>query len=313
MIFAARGIMVSLAFFSVVYCLLSLLVVILWRSANLFLRSYYAVPAPAVSANVLFGLRLFPFAVSAGFTVFFTVPSFFMLEKPFLDEDLGTFVLGLSSLLILGAGLLRVVKTQAKTTRAVSHWLAGAGTADAGETATTRASRGAPPLALVGIRTPRVLVSDIAAALLSHDELRVAVRHEVEHLRSRDNLKKVGFSCTPFPGMAGLETAWQEAAELAADRAAVSSRKEALDLAAALIKLARSHSLKAVPAFTTGLLSVSGSVSMRVEHLLAWHAHRAGGRRRYAIFLAGTILLGLALNYGPILALTHRLTEQLVP
>ena len=59
-------------------------------------------------------------------------------------------------------------------------------------------------------------------------------------MRSWDNLKKVLISATPFPGMGSIESAWREAAELAADDAAVTNRQEALDLAAALIKLSRS-------------------------------------------------------------------------
>ena len=46
-------------------------------------------------------------------------------------------------------------------------------------------------------------------------------------MRSRDNLKKLAFRLSPAPGMAKLESAWQEAAELAADDAAVSSVRDA--------------------------------------------------------------------------------------
>ena len=55
-------------------------------------------------------------------------------------------------------------------------------------------------------------------------------------MQSRDNLKKLVFRFCPFPGMAGLESAWSQAAELAADDAAVSNLNDAVDLAAALVK-----------------------------------------------------------------------------
>src|SRR5947209_20522386 len=89
----------------------------------------------------------------------------------------------------------------------------------------------------VGIIRPRVLLSDTAEALLLPDELRSALRHEAAHIRRRDNLKKLLFRLAAFPGMSQLEAAWLEATELASDEAAVSNLSEALDLAAALIKL----------------------------------------------------------------------------
>ena len=43
------------------------------------------------TAHLLFGLRIFPFAVSAVVTVFFTFPSFWLLERTSPDEDTGNF------------------------------------------------------------------------------------------------------------------------------------------------------------------------------------------------------------------------------
>ena len=58
---------------------------------------------------------------------------------------------------------------------------------------------------LVGICRPKVMVSDMAAAVLSDNELRVAVRHELGHRHSWDNLKKLLINATPFPGMSRIE------------------------------------------------------------------------------------------------------------
>ncbi len=121
MIFTARSLLVSLAFFATVYCPLSLLVVLVWRGAK-----NIGLATAANTANLLFGLRIFPFAVSTMVTVFFTFPSFWLLERKSPDEDTGTFLLALCSLLILGAGLFRVLRVQARTTRAVAQWLMGA-------------------------------------------------------------------------------------------------------------------------------------------------------------------------------------------
>jgi beta-lactamase regulating signal transducer with metallopeptidase domain len=308
--FAARGVLVSLAFFAVVYCLVSALVVLTWVGVQRFCWK-----PSSRSANLLFGLRILPFAFSVAVTVFFTFPSFWLLEQRSLDEDTATFVLGFCSLLILGAGLFRMLWAEARTNRAVTRWRTSSNSGEAGRIApTTKASDGAPPLILVGIRKPKVMVSDVAMTVLSDDELDVAVRHELGHMRSWDNLKKVLISATPFLGMRSLEHAWRQAAELAADDSAVTNRREALALAAALIKLSRSSQLWAEPAFATGLVSGSTPIGVRLERLIEW---RVGSRRRltspWIIPLLFTMILGIVGNYGVALSMTHRLTELLVP
>jgi beta-lactamase regulating signal transducer with metallopeptidase domain len=309
-IFAARGFLVSLAFFAVVYCSLSSLVVLAWRSMNRIGQE-----SAVGSANFLFGLRIFSFTVATVIAVFFTFPSFWLMERASLDEDAGTFMLAACSLLILSAGLFRVLTAQARTTRAVSQWSWGARSGSDASKPALSASSGAPALILVGIRRPSVLVSDMAALVLSDRELQVAVRHELGHKRSCDNLKKVLISATPFPGMSSLENAWREAAELAADDAAVANRQDALDLAAALIKLSRSSKQWSEPALASGLVSGSCSISLRVKRLLEW---RTAGRRLqrtwpWTLLVLSTMIVGIASNYGATLALTHRLTEILVP
>jgi len=310
-IFAARGLMVSLAFFATVYCPLSLLTTAAWWGAK---RMRLATEAS--SANVLFALRVFPFAISAIVTVFFTFPSFWLMERPSLDEDAGTFILALCSLCIVGAGLFRTLSGQRRTNLAVQRWLTGTSKIDcSAHTATLRAAQGAPPLVLVGISRPRVMISDAATELLSDCELQVAIRHEVSHVRSWDNLKKVLVSCMPFPGMGGLEKAWQEAAELAADHRAVTSPQEALDLAAALIKLSRSFQPLPKSILATELVSGPSSIELRVSRLLKWRMAARPSRHAWpwAVSLLLTVIVAVVSNYGAALVLTHRLTELLVP
>jgi beta-lactamase regulating signal transducer with metallopeptidase domain len=264
----------------------------------------------------VFGLRIFPFAFSLAVTLFFTFPSFWLLEGASPDEDTGTFILALCSLCILGAGLYRGLRVQVRTMRAVQRWLAGAPNIDSdASTPTLSASQGAPPLILAGICRPRVMISDKAAAVLTDRELQVAVRHEIGHARSWDNLKKVLVSATPFPGMGGLDRAWREAAELAADDRAVRNRQEALDLAAALIKLSRSCPQLPGPVFAAGLVSGSSSINLRVDRLLKWRMAGRPSRHGWLWVLPVllTVIVGIVSNYGAALVLTHRLTDLLVP
>ncbi|HKM85313.1 MAG TPA: M56 family metallopeptidase [Terriglobales bacterium] len=317
--FALRGIAVSLTFFVLVYCLLSALVAVAWRS----LKWLHA--AERSLAALLFALRVLPLAASVVVTFAFVVPSFQLLEPRSIDIDEGIgavpLALGICALLLIACGCFRVIAAQTKTSRVVARWLEGANplVVDAAaqteaQTVTFRSRRGIPPLTLVGVRRPRVLVSESAVALLSDNELRIALQHELAHMQSRDNLKKLVFRFCPCPGMAKLESAWSQAAELAADDAAVSNLDDAVDLAAALVKLSRLLPVAAAPVCTVGF--VTGSISVRVARLLAWdEAHTAQTMRIrpwYAIPPVLVTLLCVFVTYGPALTLTHEVTEWLV-
>jgi Zn-dependent protease with chaperone function len=246
--------------------------------------------------------------------VAFALPAFYRLEGG-MDEDLGTLLFGVGTALLLAGGLVRVLAAQRRAARMVAAWLRGADVLDAGRARTTlQVKQGGPPLLLYGISTPKVLVSENAVALLSPDELRVAVEHEMGHLRSRDNLKKLILHGAPFPGMGSLERAWQEAAEFAADEAAVSNSVDAVDLASALIKLCHLVPVQESPAFTTGLVDMAGLVNVRVRRLLAWKQKRSGElqSRWFFLFAVVAALPYTVAHYGHTLVVTHRLTEWFI-
>jgi Zn-dependent protease with chaperone function len=310
--FALRGIAVSLTFFVMLYCLLSLLVVVTWRSLRLLHTK-----SERIVANLLFALRVLPMAAAILITVGFVVPSFQLLEPRSIDEDMGAMplVLGVCALLLIARGIFRVVTAQTRTARVVAGWMDGANPLIAETAAVTfHTRRNVPPLTLVGVCKPRILVSLSTVSLLSREELHIALKHEIAHVRSRDNLKKLVFRFSPFPGMAKLESAWSQAAELAADDAAVSNLNDAVDLAAALVKLSRLLPVEAAPACTVGF--VTGSICARVARLLAWdeviRSKEVRSHRCYVIPPALAGLLCLFATYGPALTLTHQITEWLV-
>jgi len=318
--FALRGIAVSLAFFVLSYCLFSALVAVAWRGPLKLLHV-----TEGTLAGLLFAFRILPLVASAVITFAFVVPSFQLLEPRSMniDEGIGAMPLafGVCALLLIACGCFRVITAQTRTSRVVARWLEGAhplnvnaAAKNEAETVTFRSRSQAPPLTLVGVQNPRVLVSESTVALLSHEELCVAIKHELAHIRSRDNLKKLVFHFCPFPGMAKLESAWSQAAELAADDAAVSNLDDAIDLAAALVKLSRLVSVEAAPICTVGF--VTGSISARVARLLAWNeagkAQPVRIRPWHAIPPALVLLFCVFATYGPALALTHDVTEWLV-
>jgi Zn-dependent protease with chaperone function len=333
--FVLRGIAVSLTFFVLLYCALSALVAVAWRALKVLHATERSI------AGWLFALRVLPLAASVAITFAVVVPSFQLLEPRSMDIDEGMgaipLAMGICALVLIASGCYRVITAQTQTARLVRRWLNGAHPLDVDAIsqidAEADAQRGvrcdarsfaqgvafrskdeAPPLLLVGVGKPRVLVSESAVALLSHDELRIALKHEFAHMKSRDNLKKLICRFCPFPGMAKLESAWSQAAELAADDAAVSNLDDAVDLAAALVKLSRLSPLEAAPVCAVGF--VSGSISARVARLLAWNeGSKAQPRRDRPWYLIPAILVSLSflcVSYGPALALTHEVTEWLV-
>jgi Zn-dependent protease with chaperone function len=309
--FALRGIAVSLAFFVLIYCFFSALVVFSWR----WLR--WIKTTERSLADLLFLVRVLPLAASVVITFVFVVPSFQLLEPRSTDEGTGTMplALGIAALLLIACGCYRVIAAQTLSSRIVARWIEGSQPLSGAAGALAfRARQEAPPLTLVGMRKPRVFVSDSTLELLTPDELTIALRHELGHIRSYDNLKKLVFRFCPFPGMGKLEAAWSHASELAADDAAVSNVNEAVDLAGALVKLSRLVPVDAAPACTVGF--VTGSLGARVARLLAWEESRKSRGLRIPRWAAVPPVLATVLcafmTYGPVLALTHEATEWLV-
>ena len=309
--FALRGIAVAVSCFLLLYCLLSTLVVTAWRP----LKPLHV--AQRSVAAIMFALRALPLIASVVITFALVVPSFQLLEKRSVDEGVGAIpvALGVGALLLVAYGCFRGIEAQTRTTRLVTRWLEGAhplkGEADA--TIAFKSRGETPPLILVGVWNPRVLVSEAAVALLSKDELHIALKHELEHVKSRDNLKKLMFCFCPFPGMAKLESGWSQAAELAADDAAVSNPRDAVDLAAALVKLSDLVPVEPAPVCAVGF--AAGSLSERVARLLAWDetsTARARIRIWYVVPFAVAASLLVSVAYGPVLAFTHEVTEWLV-
>ena len=128
--FVARGIGISLAMFLLVYVAVSVAVSRMWH----LLRRALAPRTTWAAANLLFALRIFPFALASIFTLVFTLPSFLWLEPRSTDEAVGTapFMLGLCCLALLAAGLVQAARAQIRTSRALMQWLDGADSAGLG-------------------------------------------------------------------------------------------------------------------------------------------------------------------------------------
>ncbi|MGP0017913.1 MAG: M56 family metallopeptidase [Candidatus Sulfotelmatobacter sp.] len=333
--FAVRGIAVALSVFAIVYGVLSLAVCLGWRSVW---RKSQTRPARRF-ADLLFAWRMFPLATAVLVTAAFTVPSFLLLEPRAIDEPLGGIPLGLG---VCGAGLgifgvLNAGLALRRVSRIVARWTSAAQPVDScapvpvlrispvvpamDRPAMILPTMILPTMTAAGIVRPRVLLSAAAESALTANELRAALNHEVAHVRRRDNLKKLLLRLVVFPGMARLEAAWLEATEMAADDAAVSNAGEALDLAAALIKLSRlipAEFGRVDPAIliTALLHSPAAVVNARVERLIAWSDERLESPQRfspwYGLGAATATVAVFAVTYSQLLVHVHTATEWLV-
>jgi len=312
--FALRGLAVSLSVFAIVYSALSLVVCLSWRR----LRDQVQNPPPLRIANFLFALRMLPLVAAVTVTAALAVPSFVLLEPRAVDEPMGLLpiLLGCGGMAVVLIGSLNTARTMRKVSQTVSTWTNQAQSIQNGPVPVLRIPSPIPPMTAVGIFRPRILISSAAEFVLFDRERRAALNHEMVHVRRRDNLRKVLLQFVAFPGMAGLETAWLEATEMAADDAAVTNASEALDLAAALIKVSR---LPAEPVadLTTALVRSPASImNARVERLLAWKDHRASTRPAVSAWYGGAAALAafatFALTYSHLLVRVHTATEWLV-
>jgi beta-lactamase regulating signal transducer with metallopeptidase domain len=319
--FAARLVAVTFSVFVLVYSGLSLAVSCGWRKFWLYGQRHSGRHSAHLLADLLFGLRLFPLLAGATVTLAFTVPSFLLLEPRSIDEPIGIapLLLGFCGLLLASFGVLRAARAVKSASHAITAWTNESKLVESrGKIPVLRISPVVPALAAAGILKPRILISGAAEFLLTEKELRTAVRHELAHVRRRDNLKKLLLRLVGFPGMAGLESAWLEATELAADDAAVFNAREALDLAAALIKLSRLAPAEAQVDLTAALVhSPAAVMNVRVERLIAWKEERRVRTHRgysswYVAGVALALIAGFALTYGALLVRVHTATEWLV-
>lgn len=329
--FAVRGIAVSFSIFVLLYSALSVAVCVVWRRVW---RSGYRDSATRC-ADLLFALRMAPFVIATGVTFVFAVPSFLLLEPRAVNESVGNVpaVLGVCGIAVVLAGIWNAVGALVRASRMVARWSSEAraiGSSTGGspileseilESKTSVSVLGiaavAPPLTAAGIFRPSVWLSAAARFVLNERELRSALRHEAVHVRRHDNLRKLLLSLVAFPGMVELARAWREATEMAADDAAVSNASEALDLAAAVIKLSRMAPLEPPADLTTALVhSPVESVNARVERLIAWTEPRQMPAKRYlsvyGLCAAAAFTATLAVSYSQLLLLVHTATEWLV-
>jgi hypothetical protein len=189
-----------------------------------------------------------------------------------------------------------------------------------------------PLIGIVGFLRPRLFIASQVLKLLSPEEIAAAIAHENGHLMARDNLKRgLLRACRDtlliIPCGRLLDRSWSEASEEAADEnAARQGNGVALDLASALVKIARIIPLGARPTMPAGVFLLGDGektkgVKSRVRRLIAMAtSERQTGSRydyltRLGIWVPLSIMLVaflVAATNPLLLAKVHYLIEHAV-
>lgn len=235
-------------------------------------------------AEILFTLRIGPPAIALVSLGAFLIPSYLMHE-PYVTNESVTFKLGVlafASCIGVTLAVWRGVRSWLATRSLLNYWLVTATPIEIESIRipTFHFPHSFPIIAVVGSFRPRLFIADHVLRTLNEEELAAAIAHECGHLAALDNFKRSLLRASRsalliIPCGRSLDRAWAEAAESAADEyAAQESANVAVNLAAALVRIARlipqgSHQLlpTSVSTFLNGDEEPQG-VKSRVRRLL---------------------------------------------
>ncbi len=153
---------------------LSVAVSLCWRTLRLRSEKY---PVRR-TADLLFGLRMFPLITAVVITAAFTVPSFLLLEPRAIHEPLSDIplLLGTCGAVLSLVGLWNAGLAMRGASRTISTWTREAQSVEScAPVPVLRISRAVPAMTAAGIIRPRVLVSSVAEFLLTTNELQTAL------------------------------------------------------------------------------------------------------------------------------------------
>ncbi len=330
MTYYALAMCLALAAFLALNALGSLLATAAWHGLR---RSHAGRRAAHTRARMLFCLRVLPTAFALAFVASLMIPAYLIHEPYPAPDSVG---LPLLALAVLSASCVahaayRATASWLVTRRLTAAWLRRAEpiSIEGVEVRAYRLNNETPVLAVVGTLRPRLFVASQVLDSLSSEELAVALAHERGHLLTRDTLKRAVMNfcrdLLPFVGAGrALDRAWAEEAERAADEyAARGGAAGALDLAAALIKIARlipEGAGSVVPAGAFLLEGADNGVAGRVRRLTEMASARRSPAKRASSFSkaftpATLLLLTAALVAAAdreILVTIHALTERVV-
>ncbi|HEV7744107.1 MAG TPA: M56 family metallopeptidase [Pyrinomonadaceae bacterium] len=309
----------------------SLVIAGLWRLAGRITDNWSA----ATRARLLFSLRTLPALLAFLFVALLLVPAYVAYEPRHTTENVG-FKLGLLAFLSatgIAVSIYRGIATNRATANLTSDWLRqGKPIQIPGiNIKSYEIHHQFPLIGIVGFLRPRLFIASQVLEILTPEEIAAAVAHENGHLEARDNLKRgLLQACRDvlliIPSGRLLDKSWSEASEEAADEnAALQGNGVALDLASALVKIARIIPLGARPTMPAGVFLLGDheeakGIKSRVRRLIALATAERGTVRhdvlaRFFVWGPASLLL-VAFVIGAtnpyLLSRVHYLIEHVV-
>jgi Zn-dependent protease with chaperone function len=219
-------------------------------------------------AEILFVMRIGPPVIAIVAVAAFMIPSYLKYE-PYATKETVSLKLGaLAAISAVGVALAiwRGVRSWLATRSLLKQWLNAAMPIhlDAIAVPTFVLKHSFPLIAVVGAIRPRLFIASHVLESLTEEELAAAIAHEYGHLAAQDNFKRSVMRISRaalliIPCGRWLDRAWSEASESAADEhAAQRSSEVALDLASALVRIARmipQGQRQTLPAAVSGFLA----------------------------------------------------------
>jgi Zn-dependent protease with chaperone function len=327
--YALLGICIVLAALLTTNALGTLLASALWRMVAARAEHWSA----ETRARVLFVLRLFPLIGATACVLALLAPSYLAHEPAATHEVVSTklALLAAASAIGIALALWRGIASWRATRRLLADWLRHAEplTVDGIKIPAYRIRHPFPVIAIVGALKPRLFIASQVFDTLDEEEIAAAVAHERGHLTMFDNLKRTALrACRDalliVPCGRLLDRAWSEASEAAADEfAARGGARIALDLASALVKLARIVQPDAKPTMPAVAFLVGedvGGVVWRVRRLTQLASDQnlparplyASTTMLFSGLCAALLALALVATNSSVLWTMHRAIERVV-
>jgi Zn-dependent protease with chaperone function len=291
-------------------------------------------------AEILFVMRIGPPVIAIVAIAAFMIPSYLKYE-PYATKETVSFKLGaLAAISAVGVALAfwRGVRSWIATRSLLKEWLKGSAPIhlEAVTVPTFVLQHSFPLIAVVGAIRQRLFIARHVLETLSEEELAAAIAHEYGHLAAHDNFKRTVMRISRaalliIPCGRWLDRTWSEASESAADEyAAERSSQVALDLASALVRIARMipsghHSTRSqtLPSAVSGFLMSEDApgVRVRVSRLVELAATdprqlvSSAPLVRFIPWLVLTVIVVLSISIESrpqVLAAVHQLVEHVV-
>ena len=324
------GICLALAAFFAVNALVSLAASACWRLLEPRVRGWLA----HTRSEVLFVLRISAPVAALVFVGFLFVPAYVGFEPHATSEVVSKKLAALAIVSAIGLtlALWRGCRSWSATRALKRKWLNMANEIELPgiNIPTFQIAHSFPIIAVLGTFRPRLFIADQVLQCLNEEELAAAIAHECGHLAAGDNFKRALLrACRDalmiVPCGRSLDRAWSESAECAADEhAAQQSSETALNLASALIRIARMVPSGARPEMPLAVFLVgeeTRGVKARVRRLLEIaSSDRISGRRNQSIVrlmpalsIFALSVLAVAIESNPqVLATVHSVIEHVV-